>query len=354
MNSTHALNIDPSLASAILELIFEMRNLLPGLEPSARHSHIGGRRHCNLINAAIARNEPVVMILPAFPAKSPNREKTLGPLPDMGEVLALKRLQRLCADISKIYRPGAELIICSDGRVFSDLVGVSDQDVSAYSRGIQKIVQAFELSHIKFFDLENVLPKASFDEMRSLLTENYSDMLEEVKQKTSQCPDAQQMFNGIHRFMFEDQLVLKPGLSRTQARQQSKLLAYQVIQRSNAWSRLLEEYFPQAVRLSIHPQPIVSQKIGIRLLASADIWRTPWHSVPVFDGVDFRLMGCKEAEALGAASATDAAHEPYAFLSLPSAIATQPLATQSLETQPQKGAFRVSEPTTSNLESLWA
>lgn len=48
-----------------------------------------------------------------------------------------------------------------------------------------------------------------------------------------------------------------------------------MIQRSNAWSRLLERTFPDSVRLSIHPQFRVSAKIGVRLVDSADAWLTP-------------------------------------------------------------------------------
>ena len=48
------------------------------------------------------------MILPAFPAKSPNRQKQFLHLPDYGEVLALNNLNLLCNKITNIYSKGAK------------------------------------------------------------------------------------------------------------------------------------------------------------------------------------------------------------------------------------------------------
>jgi len=39
-------------------------------------------------------------------------------LPDLGEELALARLNSLCKDIEQIYPKGAELTIATDGLVF--------------------------------------------------------------------------------------------------------------------------------------------------------------------------------------------------------------------------------------------
>jgi pyoverdine/dityrosine biosynthesis protein Dit1 len=109
-----------------------------------------------------------------------------------------------------------------------------------------------------------------------------------------------QLYNGIHRFLFEDQVVLQPHKSRTQVRNECKGLAYHVIQRSNAWSRLIAECFPNALRLSIHPQDPHAEKIGILLTEAEDNWLTPWHGVVVLDESRFKLMRRQRAEELGA------------------------------------------------------
>lgn len=45
-------------------------------------------------------------------------EKVNGSLPDLGEVLALARLNSLCKDIETVYPKGAEVTIATDGLVF--------------------------------------------------------------------------------------------------------------------------------------------------------------------------------------------------------------------------------------------
>ncbi len=69
-----------------------------------------------------------------------------------------------------------------------------------------------------------------------------------------------------------------------------------MIQRSNAWSNLIARRFPDALRLSIHPQPRVSEKIGVSLVRCANPWATPWHSVVLVDRDGYRLVKRSEAE----------------------------------------------------------
>jgi pyoverdine/dityrosine biosynthesis protein Dit1 len=102
--------------------------------------------------------------------------------------------------------------------------------------------------------------------------------------------------------MFEDGIALHPEVSRTQTRKHARTQAIQVLLRSRAWGRLLASTFPHAVRLSIHPQPAVSDKVGIHLLPTQDAWLTPWHGVALLDRERFRLVKRAEAEELGASA----------------------------------------------------
>src|SRR5262249_38791245 len=108
------------------------------------------------------------------------------------------------------------------------------------------------------------------------------------------------LFNGLHRFLFEDQLVLHPEHSRNKLRERAKDLAYGVLQRSNAWSGLVGERVRDAIRRTMHPQLATSKKFGVRLVPSNNIWRTPWHSVPLFDGTRYLLVERRQAEESGA------------------------------------------------------
>ena len=283
----------PSLlpkARAILDLVLRYSH-----RPEASDLHLA-----KILNHLKAR-KPVHFVLPAFPAKSPNREKTLGGLPDYAEFLGLRRLNELCREIGRLHGPGAHVTICSDGRVFSDLVLVSDQEVTAYQDGVRRMIAESGFSHLSTFHLEEALGSLTFDEMRAHLLAQHGRPLPELREEVRRRPEAQAMFNGIHRFIFEDRLVLKPGLSRNRVREEAKEVAYQVILRSNSWSRLVESFFPEAVRLSIHPQLGASDKIGFQLVPCENAWGTPWHNVALEDQHGVRLVKRKEAERLGAA-----------------------------------------------------
>jgi len=234
-------------------------------------------------------------VLPAFPAKSPNREKTLGPMPDFAEVLGLNLLNEMCRK-----RGDSEMTICSDGRVFSDLVLVEDALVESYSESIRAIIKAEGFDRLKTFHLEDVFPGLTFDQMRARLVGEYAETIDEIHEKVKTTEEYRLLFNGIHRFLFEDRLVLFPDKSRNRVREESKTLAYEVIQRSQAWSRLVEEKFPSATRLSIHPQVKGSNKIPVQLVPSPDPWATPWHNVALQDENGYRLVKRHVAVALGA------------------------------------------------------
>lgn len=249
---------------------------------------------------ALRAGKPLHFVLPAFPAKSPSPWKTLGPLPDKGEEIALQHLARGLEQLQALYPPGARLTICSDGRVFNDLVQVSEESVTAYVQRLCDLLVELGLHTIDHFDLGDFFGEGPFGDRRAQLMSRYAEPLELLQQRVAADENHRRLFNGIHRFLFEDLLALEPGKSRTQVRELSKQRAYQVVLRSNAWSRLIAEQFPQALRLSIHPQPPHSEKIGILLGTASDSWLTPWHSVALEEGGSFRLVRRLKAEELGA------------------------------------------------------
>lgn len=290
-----------SAAENVLRDLFRFRRLQPG----AANCAIEACRSClalhlPLVEAAMANGEPIVFVLPAFPAKSPNPNKVLGRRPDLAEELALRFLQQRCDAVAEIYEPGARVVICSDGRVFGDVVGVSDDDISDYRQCLIEKIEELGLSAIEMFDLDDVVETEDYDGLRTWLLDNYAESTEALRERTKQHDSAKQMFNGIHRFMFEDLAQRSPDLSRSQARKQSKDLAYEVIRRSNAWSRLVAGRFPEGVRLSIHPQPAHGDKVGIMLADADDPWLTPWHGVALLRASNYTLVHRAHAVEIGA------------------------------------------------------
>jgi pyoverdine/dityrosine biosynthesis protein Dit1 len=265
--------------------------------------------HLQKAQRAIHRGDPIPFILPAFPGKSPNPAKVLGPFPDMAERRALEFLQTVCDRIGTRYAPGARIIVCSDGRVFSDVVGMRDSDVTAYQQELSQMIAEMGLSSISTFHLEERYAGLSFDQMRAELMREHGTPLEELRgavrrgARGDPCStddiEAHRLYCGMTRFLLEDAAVPGQRRSRTSLQKECRVRAYEVMQRSKAWSDLIEERFPDAIRLSIHPQSCGSKKLGIRLM-EPDAWQTPWHGVAVDLGGKFILLKRSQADALGA------------------------------------------------------
>jgi len=291
-----------TLAERIVNIPLRFRRLIP------EHQHLAGAPtarcrapHLPRVERAVCARKPVHFIIPAFPGKSGNPEKTLGALPDLGERLALQFLQSICNEIRAIYPPGARITICSDGRVFSDLVRIKEEDIDGYKRGLFEDIETLKASSLDHFDLDDVFGREDYAVMREELLIGYGVPLRELRERVRMGEvDTVSMFNGIHRFIFEDYVASISNVSRNRLRDMTKTVAYRVVQRSNAWSRLVESRFPNALRLSIHPQRSDSRKIGIMLVPSDDVWGTPWHNVVVLCNGRPVLMKRRQAEAMGA------------------------------------------------------
>jgi pyoverdine/dityrosine biosynthesis protein Dit1 len=268
--------------------------------------------HLPKIVAKVVANQPISLVLPAFPGKSPNLAKVLGTLPDMAEENALRFLQQLADRIGKIYAPGAQIVLASDGRIFSDVVGLKDEDVTAYRDALLAMINDLGLANISTFNLEEIYEGLSFDEMRAATMADFSQSMDDLRVavKRAQTPEGtaddvelNRLYCGITRFLVEDATFPGQPLSRNQIQKDARTRAYGVIQRSNAWSGVVEKHFPEAVRLSIHPHGCGSAKLGIHLSepAQADNWITPWHGVALeLEAGRFVLAKRAQAEALGA------------------------------------------------------
>ncbi|MEU8972100.1 isocyanide synthase family protein [Streptomyces monashensis] len=241
---------------------------------------------------------PIVFTLPGFPCKSPNPAKVLGHLPDQGERLSLDFLDALCARIEEIYPPGARMVLCSDGHVFGDLIGVPDEHIDAYADELRTHMARRELTRLSVFDLRDAFAAVPPATRRAHVQDRYAPTVDALRAELRSDTHTLALYRGITRFLVED----TDGWTGTRSALQRacRQRAYGVIQRSRAWGDLIAEHHPHAVRLSIHPQPIGAAKFGIRLLDTPDAWTTPWHSAALHrtDGT-WTLMPRARAARLG-------------------------------------------------------
>lgn len=256
--------------------------------------------HRERVARSVSRRAPVDFVLPAFPSKSPNKSKVIGTEPDMAERLSLDFLRNLCEQIQQIHTPGARIIICSDGHVFSDLVHIPDSDVSCYQAVLREMIDNAGRGPLHLFGFDSEHRGCTYEMMRDALMTRYGEDIDALKRKVRAGGELLALYRGLTRFLLED--ADRPGYQQSRAalQRECRERAYGVMHRSRAWGRLIAERFPEAVRLSIHPQPCGSAKLGIRLLAASDNWITPWHGTAVEVGGRFVLMKRYQAEALGA------------------------------------------------------
>jgi pyoverdine/dityrosine biosynthesis protein Dit1 len=277
--------------------------------------------HLPKVLRALREQQKIRFVLPAFPGKSPNLAKVLGVLPDMGERQALTFLNGLCDRIKSQHSPGAEIVICSDGRIFSDVVGIRDQDLTAYQDQMKAIIAKLGLTNLSTFDLDSVYGGLSFDQLRLTVLQKHGKPLEHFRDKikrggsdsaTREEADLHRLYCGTTRFLVEDSLFPGQTKSKNAIQKDSRARAYEVLRRSDAWTEFVAERFPDALRLSIHPQACASEKLGIQLLGASN-WLTPWHGVAVDIGSNFVLMARAQAQELGAVLLFDDDGRPSHF-----------------------------------------
>lgn len=266
-------------------------------EASVRHHHLPR------LQKAIECAAPLTFVLPAFPAKSPNPRKVLGSLPDTAERIALTFLNDLCGRITQHHKPGARILLCADGHVFADTIRVADATVAEYQAQLREVAMKIAPSCIQVVNLHDALPSEcasdDFEQARADLMERYGESADDTRAELMASEMGRAHYRAVTRFMFEDGLTPAYSGSRNALQMDSRQRAIEVIRRSRAWSGLLDQAYPRALRLSIHPQAPDSPKFGIHLSDCTDTWLTPWHAVAVEDDGHFRLMKREEAERAG-------------------------------------------------------
>lgn len=254
----------------------------------------------------VLRGRPVACCLPAFPCKSSNPDKVASQSPDGAEYEALANLFRFCNEVKQVYKPGCRIMIVSDGHVFSDCIGVDDIQVSLYTKKLHRMCKRISsqftsmsglVSPISFKNLHNLF----LDDraLSPLFQESYISTYQlkhfistELNVQDEKCrkllmlsaqSDANNilacirsnsensltsLFCGFSKFMFED-LARHPAtkhLSKSQRKKLSEKIAFEMIQRNQAYSHLVEQIFPHFVRFSIHAHRNSGPKFGIKLL----------------------------------------------------------------------------------------
>ncbi|KAJ3525313.1 hypothetical protein NM208_g11695 [Fusarium decemcellulare] len=284
------------ISNRILDVILEYS--LNKFDSTAELHNAGRPKFLAVISRFVRARQKVLMCLPAFPFKSANKvEKVLGALPDKAEELALGRLNSMCATIGHIYEPGAELTIISDGLVYNDLLGISDQETWRYGSALRAMAERKTFSHLAFSRLQDLVAVKNLPEdlveltyvanatnfRRTLFNVHGRDGDIDIEHEIATNPDTLMTYKGYSRFLKSDlQYIFGTPTSGKRYRKDVKYLAKQMLVRgynllvTQAFAAAVKARFPNHLRLSIH-QSTGEHKISISLLNTKTGFTTPWH-----------------------------------------------------------------------------
>ncbi|KAL9030662.1 MAG: hypothetical protein Q9196_001249 [Gyalolechia fulgens] len=266
----------------------------------------------NQVQRFVTRQEPVLLSLPAFPFKSPNKTtKVLGTLPDKGEEVALSHLQGLCSAIKDVYEQGANVYIVSDGLMYNgktsesfrrhceylltpstDILGISDAETWRYGEALAKMAIDCGCENIKFLRLPMLLgedadgPRTEEEYLREVahfrdgIIDRYLPSGFDVEAHIKKDTDSTLTYRGYIKFL-ETDLAERPADAEPKSKSQLKKIheeiAKKMIVRGKAFAASIAQNIPEYVRLSIHASTETT-KLSMSLLPQLGRAFTPWHS----------------------------------------------------------------------------
>ena len=284
-----------AMVECIAEIIASYRISGPG----DRYKDIMEPKMLDTLRSFVAKQDPINMVVPAYPFKSPNHEsKVLGPDPDVGERMSLQHLNSIGARIQQIYAPGGHVTVVSDGLCYNDLLGVSDEEVFDYAKGLHHITEVLGLRHLKFTDPFELIGS----EMSPTTAEEYASRVGKLRQRLflsfrppgydfdediKKNETALLTYRGYLKFLESDLATFfrEKGMGKSAAKKHNSKVARGMIERGKAFSALVASRSPLHIRLSIHAGDNTS-KLSVALLPHirySNVPVTPWHNTPYLD-----------------------------------------------------------------------
>ncbi|KAJ5451648.1 Pyoverdine biosynthesis [Penicillium cf. griseofulvum] len=226
----------------------------------------------------IEKQQPIRMVLPAFPFKSPNASsKVLGNMPDFGEELALAHLNGLCQNI--------------------DILGVPDETVWDYGETLRKMAIEKELHHVKFIRLFELLKHPWFQSstpeaakavylahascLRRELMFTFADPSFDATEAIKTDNDTCLTYRGYIKFLTKDLAHQEETKLMSKRARQTQIAdkARQMIIRGKMFAAAIKANRKDYVRLSIH-ESAGERKLSVSLIPQTrgTLGYTPWHS----------------------------------------------------------------------------
>jgi len=221
------------------------------------------------ITVAVNQNKSICFVMPAFPGKSPNDNSCFSFLPGKEEEYAMSTINIFQENIRKIYSHGCKFNIVPDGHYFHSLgITRSYKELDEY---INELKHRYP-SNVDFYSITDIFQTKSIKRAVSLFEKQF---ISNDYQINNDYLKNEVLFI---RNEFSNILFRYP-ISKTQIQKKCKDIAKKSFLIKNGISKMIEHYFPENIRLSIHYQPPDSSKMGLKLIPQAVNRGTPWFGV---------------------------------------------------------------------------
>ncbi|HEV2339862.1 MAG TPA: L-tyrosine/L-tryptophan isonitrile synthase family protein [Patescibacteria group bacterium] len=253
----------------------------------------------NKFNHFINTNSQIQMTILGFPFKMPISLKTNRTLPDMGEVLSLKRLNDIIQLVQSVYTPGAKITIITEG-VFGSFNHISKDEYKNYREFLEFVVSEFGWNgNLEIIELEKM------EELSSNFKKQFSNKVNSLK-KLYLLKDKKFLgkYNGaeesIKRIINTKDLQVKENIlfevyndklsdsdiskEAIKVRKYIKDETHKMLLQYHAYLMVrddlnfIENFIPHAITLTVSPKP---NRLGI-IPVSKNCIRLPYHGVPVY------------------------------------------------------------------------
>ena len=275
-----------------------------GNKENARHLNIGDMG--KVLAPLIESRARLQFVFPAFPFKDQNPFRTAAPPGhvDFSEVAMLVRLHVLVLALFQVHPYGADWVIISDGPAYASILGVSEQEVSAYRRRLLAFRNLLNIQGtVSIIDLKDLTQKLSsrergnqiFDEtvshIRAALMRLIAGGSEEISRAASVLTRGMQ-WNVNHKCLFQDlswedtwallnaEVVaecpenLKATWHEINRLSQDAALGYAAFNLALKFHNAVSRVLPDSLRGTIHPK---RGQIAVPRLGD----EYPWNGVPV-------------------------------------------------------------------------
>ena len=225
----------------------------------------------------------LVFVLPGFPFKDQNRFRVPydAGTPDFGEVSFMLRLRNLTETIYQVYEYGSDIILLTDGDLYKDVFGISDQDVSKYLNKLLEYRYNMNIQGaISFISLKEMIDRSSEDGVAWQLKDYINEQLQKII-NNSDDENLQSIFNTLVSGMkwnlenrcslkdYDDETcwkILKYNKTElplqyqeiweiTHQRAIKAAFEYASVNLMLHYTKLISLFFPNAIRATVHPKP---------------------------------------------------------------------------------------------------